>query len=302
MACVSRLSFSTPPPNFHFWNTVCSHGWCILAPFSVDEDHQALFRVLELPGRRLARLSLTRPKNRGKLGARLESATKLDSKALAEARRQIASCLRLDEDLSPFYRALSVTPSLRSARRRGAGRLLRAPTVFEDVVKMICTTNCTWRQTTAMVERLVDTYGASDPVAGRSFPRPEVIAADSEASFDRQVRAGYRSRYLYEIANGVASRKLDLESLRTVPLDGEELNRRLRTLPGVGPYAAAGLQMLLGCYDRLALDTACRKMFRERHRRGRQASDRSIERYYERFGRYRGLALWVELAEHYRNN
>ena len=103
MGRVSRLSFNTPPPNFHFWNTVCSHGWCILAPFSVDEDEQKLNGVLELPGHRLARVSLNRPNKRGKLVARLKSSAKLDSKALAEARRQIATILRLDEDLSSFY-------------------------------------------------------------------------------------------------------------------------------------------------------------------------------------------------------
>ncbi len=300
MGRVSRLSFNTPPPNFHFWNTVCSHGWCILAPFSVGEDERKLNGVLELAGHRLARVSLNRPNNRGKLVARLESSAKLDSKALAEARRQIATILRLDEDLSSFYQALSAQPALSWARRKGAGRMLRAPTVFEDVVKMICTTNCTWSQTTAMVKRLVDTYGASDSVAGRSFPKPEAIAADGTTSFDRNIRAGYRSAYLHKIAKDIASGKLDLESLRTERLDGEELHRRLRTLPGVGPYAAAGLGLLLGSYDRLALDTACRKMFAERHRRGRRAPDKSMERYYERFGRYRGLALWVELADHYR--
>ena len=280
-------------------NTVCSHGWSILAPFAIDGDHRTLLRVLELPGRGFVRVSLSQKRSRGNLEARLESKTKLDSRALAETRRQLASCLRLEEDLSPFYRALYVEPSLRSARRRGDGRLLRAPTAFEDVVKMICTTNCTWKQTIAMVQRLVDAYGATDPIAGRAFPRPEQIASGAESSFDRQVRAGYRSRYLYQIASDVASGNLDLESLRTERLDGEELNGRLRALPGVGPYAAAGLQTLLGRYDRLAIDTVCRKMFAERHRRGRRAPDRSIEKYYERFGDYRGLAAWVELAQHY---
>ena len=298
MTRVSRLQLATPA-GFHFWNTVCSHGWSILVPFAIDEDDRTLSRVLELPGRRLVKVTLSQGRSRGKLGARLESKTKLDSRALAEARRQIASCLRLDENLSPFYRALSVEPSLRSARRRGDGRLLRSPTAFEDVVKMICTTNCTWGQTMAMVKRMVDAYGTSDPVAGRSFPRPEQIASGTEASFDRQVRAGYRSAYLYEMATRVSSGELDLESLRTLPLDGEEVNRRLRALTGVGPYAAAGLQTLLGRYDRLAIDTAGRKMFAERHRRGRKAQDRSIEKYYERFGDYRGLALWVDLAQHY---
>lgn len=257
--------------------------------------------MLELPGRRLVKVVISQGQRPRKLEARLWSSAKLDSRQRAEVKTLLASCLRLEEDLSPFYRALSAEPSLRSARRRGDGRLLRAPTVFEDAVKMICTTNCTWGQTRAMVQRLVDAYGTSDPVAGRSFPGPDQMASGSESSFDRLVRAGYRSRYLYQIASDVAAGDLDLESLRRERMNGEDLSRCLRALPGVGPYAAAGLQTLLGRYDRLAIDTACRKMFAERHRRGRPASDRSIAKHYERFGDYRGLVLWVELARHYRS-
>lgn len=296
---VSRLALPTPP-SFHFWNTVCSHGWSVLAPFAIDRDQRVLMRVLELPGQRLVKALVSERRRPRALEARLVGSGKLGLGRRAEVKRQLASCLRLDEDLSPFYRTLVAEPSLRSARRRGDGRLLRAPTVFEDVVKMICTTNCTWGQTRAMVQRLVEAYGTSDPEIGRGFPTPEQIASDGEGSFDRQVRAGYRSRYLYQIANDVASGDLDLESLRREGMSGEELSRRLRALPGVGPYAAAGLQTLLGHYDRLAIDTACRKMFAERHRRGRRVPDRSIAKHYERFGDYRGLVLWVELARHYR--
>jgi len=298
MAGVHRFRLATPP-SFHFWNTVCSHGWCLLAPFAIDEGEQALMRVLELSDGRLVKVALSQGRQPRKVEVRLTSKSKLDAKSLAEVKRQLAGCLRLDEDLSTFYRALSAEPSLRSARRRGDGRLLRAPTLFEDVVKMICTTNCTWGQTRAMVQRLVESYGSADPVAGRSFPRPDQMASGSESSFDRKVRAGYRSRYLYQIANDVASGAVDLESWRRERTSGEELARRLRSLPGVGPYAAAGLQTLLGRYDRLAIDTASRKMFAERHRRGRKAPDSAIEKHYARYGEYRGLALWVELARHY---
>ena len=41
---------------------------------------------------------------------------------------------RLDEDLSGFYEVARADPELEWAAR-GAGRMLRAPTVFEDVVK-----------------------------------------------------------------------------------------------------------------------------------------------------------------------
>jgi hypothetical protein len=44
---------------------------------------------------------------------------------------------RLDEDLSGFYEL--VRDDELAWCTRGAGRMLRAPTVFEDVVKTICT-------------------------------------------------------------------------------------------------------------------------------------------------------------------
>jgi 3-methyladenine DNA glycosylase/8-oxoguanine DNA glycosylase len=46
----------------------------------------------------------------------------------------VARMFRLDEDLSGFYALVGDDPDL-SWSALGAGRMLRAPTVFEDVVK-----------------------------------------------------------------------------------------------------------------------------------------------------------------------
>lgn len=297
----------------------------MLPPFSCDGERRVLFRVLELPAGVLARASTSdfyegkrrslqrrlglkqrgaeeprterrHRRGRGRVRLKLESSSGLGAAALSDAKRQVAACLRLEEDLTPFYQVLSAEPSLAWARRLGAGRLLRSPSVFEDVMKMICTTNCTWKQTVGMVERLVESYGPFDRSAGRGFPRPEGIASGSEASFARAVRAGYRSRFLYEVAEGAASGRLDLESLRTSPLNSEMLYKRLLALPGVGPYAAASLLKLLGRYDRLGVDSWCRKKFAELYRRGRPASDRAMERFYRRFAPFQGLAMWIDLT------
>ena len=66
----------------------------------------------------------------------------------------------------------------RSSRgwRAGAGRMLRSPTVFEDLVKTICTTNCTWSATVRMVTALVDELGVA-AFGGRTFPTPAAMAA-----------------------------------------------------------------------------------------------------------------------------
>jgi 3-methyladenine DNA glycosylase/8-oxoguanine DNA glycosylase len=52
--------------------------------------------------------------------------------------KTVAHMFRLDEDLSGFYTLVGADGEL-SWCARGAGRMLRAPTVFEDVVKTICT-------------------------------------------------------------------------------------------------------------------------------------------------------------------
>jgi 3-methyladenine DNA glycosylase/8-oxoguanine DNA glycosylase len=50
--------------------------------------------------------------------------------------KTVAHMFRLDEDLSGFYVVVNEDTEL-SWCAHGAGRMLRAPTVFEDVVKTI---------------------------------------------------------------------------------------------------------------------------------------------------------------------
>jgi hypothetical protein len=35
------------PEDFSFWRTVLSHGWCMLAPFSLDRERRVLTRILK---------------------------------------------------------------------------------------------------------------------------------------------------------------------------------------------------------------------------------------------------------------
>ena len=36
------------PPDFGYWRTVLSHGWCTLQPFFLDRPRRRLLRVLQL--------------------------------------------------------------------------------------------------------------------------------------------------------------------------------------------------------------------------------------------------------------
>jgi 3-methyladenine DNA glycosylase/8-oxoguanine DNA glycosylase len=51
---------------------------------------------------------------------------------------RVRHVLALDEDLSDFYELVAGDPDL-SWASAGAGRMLRAPSVYEDVIKTRCT-------------------------------------------------------------------------------------------------------------------------------------------------------------------
>ena len=187
-----------------------------------------------------------------------------------------------------FLRVAAEDPLLAWATR-GAGRMLRNPTVYEDVVKTICTTNCAWSATVRMVTALVEQLG------GGTFPTPEAMAAAGEDFYRDVVRSGYRGAYLRSLAADVAEGRIDLEALLDPELPDEEVAERLLALPGVGPYAAAHVMMLVGRYSRLILDSWTRPKYALVNR-GRKASDRTIERRFRRYGPYAGLAFWLYLT------
>ena len=287
--------------------TLGSHGVAELPPMAVDEDGRGASVTLATPeGPRTVRLAEA---TGGAPAATVETTDagqppgEAAAAALAAAVRRM---LCLDDDLSGFYALSAADPALAWAAR-GAGRLLRSPTVFEDVVKTVCTTNCAWSATVRMTGALVGRLGEPAPgappgeVAGRAFPAPEVMASAGDAFYRDVARAGYRGPYLREIAARVAGGELDLEALLTASrgeLPDEEIERRLLALPGVGPYAAAHVMLLLGRHSRLVLDSWTRPKYAQLMGRpkGRLVADRTIARRFSRYRDHAGLAFWLVLT------
>ena len=272
--------------------TLASHGVASLPPATVDDEAATLETTLAVDGRvRTVRLA---PGRKGfaslELLGRKPGARERDA-VVATVRHM----LRLDEDLSRFYALVAGDEELAWVTR-GAGRMLRSPTVFEDVVKTICTTNCTWSATVRMVSGLVDHLGAAG-AGGRAFPSPVAVAEAPETLFRDEIRAGYRGPYLRAVAAGVADGSLDLEELDgRSDLPDDEVAARLLALPGVGPYAAAHVMMLLGRYDRLILDSWTRPTYARLRGRRKPVPDRTIERRFRRYKEFAGLAFWLSLT------
>jgi len=271
------------------WRTLSSHGVADLAPNSLDEESRTLVTTLPLPrGRaRMVRVGSGRP---GFARVEGEKVAARDAVVLAETVRQM---LRLNADLSAFYEVARADPELDWAAA-GAGRMLRSPTVFEDVVKTICTTNCAWSATVRMVGALVSELGIEAPGGSRTFPTPQAMAEAGDSFYKDVVRAGYRGPYLRSLASDVADGTLDLEALDDPELPDDDVATRLLALPGCGPYATAHMMMLLGRYSRLILDSWTRPKYAKL--RGRKASDRTIERRFRPYRDYAGLAFWLYLT------
>ena len=283
------------------WRTINSHGLVELPPMRVDADSRSL--EITLPrahgAPRTVTISQSGPTRAAVMVAGRPPAGDDRDRLLAA----VSHVLRLDEDLAPFYAVAASDPNLAWATS-GAGRLIRSASVYEEVVKTICTTNCAWSATKRMVGVLVAELGEPAPGAprdgplGRAFPTSSAMAGADEVFYRDVVRAGYRGRYLGELAERVESGAAQLEELGRTTRDeipDDEVERRLLALPGVGPYAAAHVMLMLGRYSRLVLDSWTRPKYASVVG-SRALKDSTIVRRFRRYGPYAGLAFWLTVS------
>ena len=286
-----RISISTPR-TFNFKRTMISHGWSELPPFGFDQAAWTLTRVLDLGSAMPVNVKITGTRRE----LRIDTPGRLSKSGSEKVVADVRHMFRLDDDMAVFYREMRAEPEFDWIATHGAGRLLRSPTVFEDLVKMICTTNCSWSLTTKMVSGLVENLGRESKDGRRTFPTPEAMALMPLKFYVNEVRAGYRSAYLKELADRVAGGELKPEEWLASELSTAELIKTMKQVKGVGDYAAENLLKLVGRYDGLALDSWTRAKFAKIRNAGRKTSDRKIARYYARFNSWRGLALWCDLT------
>jgi 3-methyladenine DNA glycosylase/8-oxoguanine DNA glycosylase len=277
------------PDEFSFGHTIRSHGWYDLKPFELDWEQGTLTYTFVDNGNAVKAVISEELR-----GLRVDWEGPIDSGRL---NREVRHVLRLDEGFEPFYDAVRKERRVEWVLEKRAGRLLRSPTVFEDLVKTICTTNCSWSATRKMVEKLVDEIGAMTADGARAFPTPEAMATMPEDFYREVMRAGYRSSYFVELAERVTNGELVPESWLTSELPTFELKKEMKKVKGVGDYAAENLLKLVGRYDGLALDSWLRAEFYKKHNDGKKCPDKKIEKYYHRFGEFRGLAIWCDMTE-----
>jgi len=287
----ATVSLPVPQP-FDLRLALFGHGWLDLPPHQFDEATTTWTTALRV-GERVVRAEV-KQRGRRSLAVKIHADRKPSQRTLDSAMRQIAHMLRLECDLGEFHSVCDDEPRLRWAARRGAGRLLRSPTVFEDLMKLLFTTNTTWSGTKAMTNKLVAACGTEGPGGIRAFPTAQQCLRDP-AFYRDTVRAGYRAEAAHELAAGFVDGTFT-DELFLAPQPGCELKKRLLSLRGFGPYAAGQAMRLLGHYSELALDSWCRARLAQLDGRKKPPTDRAVIRRYAKYRPFQGLALWLDLT------
>ena len=264
-----------------------SHGWYLLSPFRWVREEQTLHRP-EILGGKAVDLAISF--DGGSL--RVEGADDSD-----ELRAKLGRMFQLDVDTSEFVDLSRNSATHAWVEKSGFGRLLCSATLFEDVVKIIATTNTMWRQTMRMTELIVEKCGRRTKSGRKTFPTPADVARFSAEELQEDCRLGYRAKSIHALATGIVSGAIDLSAISDPSQTTEELFRSYRELPGIGPYGAAHLLAMDGRHDFIAVDTEFRRFVRERYHGGRAVSDRTMLRRYAKWGRWKYLAYWSELWE-----
>jgi 3-methyladenine DNA glycosylase/8-oxoguanine DNA glycosylase len=278
----------TTPINFNFGAILNSHGWERLAPFSLNKQHQILTRIERLPSQ-LSQLEIT---HGDRLDVMVHSETQLTKEDKAYVTEFIAYCFAFNWDMSRCYAKVTNDSTYRFIKVEQLGRLLLAPSMWENLVKTLFLTNTHARHTTAMAAKFC---ALGDPFGEKyAFPTPEQVLAKTVNELEKQTGTGYRAKYIRSLADAIAS-GFDPESLRNPALSYEDIYEQVRSLRGFGSYSASYILKLLGRFERISIDTVIRRYFKEMTGQ-KNATDDDIDAYYARFGEFKGLVAWWEVS------
>ncbi len=151
---------------------------------------------------------------------------------------------------------------LRSAAEFGRGiRILRQDT-WEMIITFILSQQNNIPRIKGLIRTLSERYGrrreTPDKIVYYTFPEAEALSKASEQEL-RDLKLGYRSKYICGTAQMVADGRIDLEALRS--LDYAEARAELMRLPGIGGKVADCICLFaLHQMDAFPVDTHIKKV------------------------------------------
>ncbi len=205
--------------------------------------------------------------------------------------------LGVDDDLSDFRREFARDPLIgRSVRERPWLRPRRRPEPFEALAWAICEQLIEFERAAAIQRRIVAAMGprwaawegCERPL--RDVPSPAVFAGVAPALLESFDLAGSRARLLVRVAREVVAGRLDLHDA-----DHQRSWRRLRSIPGIGPWTVEMLALNgQGRFDQLpAGDVGLLKYVGRKLSGGNpraRAREDDVRSFFARYGPWQGLA------------
>lgn len=292
---MAKITFTFKTPKFYDLYMICHvHGWKDLSPFSWDsEKHTIRFAALveDQPVDIEAKQSVEIIKTT------ITSHEKLARSSIGKAKAIIRRSLGLDIDTSGlFYIAKKAEPKYVDLIKEGAGRLLRAPTLWEDAAKTLFTTNCSWSLTKKICNSACsERFTQSTPSGAFPFPSPENIAQYTAVQLKGMMPVGYRAAYLSPLAE-IFTEDPTLNKIETNGLDYKSADKMIRGLKGFADYATAHLLILAGYYNEIPIDTVVISYLKRNHRVRKPKS--FINRRYRKWGKYKWWGFKLEKMLH----
>ncbi|WP_440896986.1 DNA-3-methyladenine glycosylase family protein [Amphibacillus sp. Q70] len=278
---------------FNFKAAITDYGWWMLSPNDWHDEECLFYRPIRLSRDRNLLLCISKHSNH--LMINTETEMSLDHNDMKEIKDQVSWMFRLQDSFEPFYALCHDHEELLHIPANRKGRLLRSPSLFEDVVKVILTTNTRWKQTMNMVSNLVNGLGesvkANHQNEFKTFPTPERVLEAGESYLKEHVRVGYRSAYIIDAATKALDPVFDLESYKVLDSD----ITKLKEIKGVGPYAFNTLAMILGKYDLLPVDSEYKAHVIKKYFNGKKPTKQKLESVYDKWGSYKFLAYWYDI-------
>lgn len=288
------------PREFSLKATALSHGWHECAPMSWCEGG-GCFQVIERVDGEPFRVSAVengRGENSPKLKVRVEG-KHLDDAVVGVLIERMRTALAVDRDLRDFYELCETHPRLGVVPKIGGGRLLRSASMFENIIKFLCSTNVNWTQAVKMINRLAQL--GPHPTHFRSlncWPSPKEILRAGEAYLKEICRVGYRAEPILIFCKSVDGGRFDPDDLARQAIDEgvstDDLVKQLKEIKGIGPASAHGLLSMMGRYDHVSIDSATIAHAAAVHFAGRKPTPREVMKVYEPYGQWKNLVYWCE--------
>jgi DNA-3-methyladenine glycosylase II len=205
--------------------------------------------------------------------------------------RRLRFATGVDDDLRLFHEAFRNDPVIGKAVRSAPElRVRRAPLPWEALSNAVTEQLIDFERAVAIQRRLIAALGSRCRDTGlRDAPTPAAVAATAPARLAAMDLAPARALTLRRVAAELASGRVDL--LAADPMPGW---RRLRAIPGVGPWTLEVLALYgQGHHDRVpAGDLGYVKLVgRVTTGNPRARADEPVVReFFERYGAWKGLA------------